>query len=258
MPASPSGFHSTIAMNRSPYQKQPGLGVRAEQVAREDEEHRADQRPPEAREPAADQHHHHDEARLVQAHHVRIGALLRHREQRAGEPGDRRRQHEHAELEHPHAIAEKARAHLVLPDACEHAARRRMHESPATEDDERRAARGRSRKNASLLAIETCSTPKSDRRSLQVQQAILAAGDRVPLDRDEPGDLSERDRQQRVVDAASMRDECRDQRPGERRRQHAAGEVEPEVRPRRASATRPNPYAPTPKNAPCPNDGSPE
>ena len=85
----PSGFHSTIAMNSSPYQRSQVSVYAPEQVARENEEQRADDRPPEAHEAAADQHHHHDEARRMQAHHVRIGRLLRQREERAGDARDR-------------------------------------------------------------------------------------------------------------------------------------------------------------------------
>ena len=98
------------------------------------------------------------------------------------------------------------RAHLVLLDAAEHPAERRMHESPA--DRRRRAAapRARSRTAPRWTACRASRTP-SGRQTLQVEQAVLAAGHRVPFDRDEPEHLAERDRQQRVVDAAAVRDE---------------------------------------------------
>ena len=58
------------------------------------------------------------------------------------------------------------------------------------------------------------------RQALQVEQPVLAAGHRVPLDRDEPEHLAERDGQQCVVDAAAVRDERRHERAGERGGEH--------------------------------------
>ena len=48
----------------------PGVGQRADHVARDQEHEDADHRSPEADEAAADQRHHHDVAGLVQAHHI--------------------------------------------------------------------------------------------------------------------------------------------------------------------------------------------
>ena len=51
-------------------------------------------------------------------------------EQDAGEPGDRRRQHEGGELVAVGRIAEETRALLVLADRDQHAADRRVMEAP--------------------------------------------------------------------------------------------------------------------------------
>ena len=210
--------------------EQPRLGVRAEQVAREDEERGAEQRAPEAHEPAADQHHHHHEARLVQAHHVGIRRLLRHREQRAREPRDRRREHEHAATcrSTRGSPGSRARVSFCLMHR-EHAAERRVHEAPAAvhDDHERHAARSRTAPRWTCRSIVV--TPSVDRQALEVEQPVLAAGHRVPLDRDEPEHLAEGDGEQRVVDAAPVRDERRHQRrrraprPAPRRRDRPRG-----------------------------------
>src|SRR5688572_6814019 len=47
--------------------EEPGLGIGAEEVAGDEEEHGAEHRPPEGDEPAAHQRHHHHEAGLLQA-----------------------------------------------------------------------------------------------------------------------------------------------------------------------------------------------
>ena len=51
------------------------------------------------------------------------------------------------------------------------------------------------------------------RQPLDLEQAVLAAGDAVRLDGDEPEHLAEGDGHQRVVDAAPVRDEERDEAP---------------------------------------------
>ena len=92
----------------------PGIGQRADHVARDQEHEHADHRPPEADEAAADQRHHHDVAGLMQAHHVGEGGELRHREQAAGKPRDRRRQREDRRLVEPDVIAEMRGAGFAL------------------------------------------------------------------------------------------------------------------------------------------------
>ena len=186
------------------------------------------QRSPEARQSSADQHHHHDKPRLMKAHHVRVRGLLREREQRAGESRDRGGHDEHDPFAEPHAVAEEPRAHLVLPDAGERATERRMDEAPAKPDDEHQRDDAKAEKRIVRLQRDSRESEIRD-GTLEVEQAVLAAGHRMPLDRDEPEHLAERDRQQRVVDAAPVRNERAHDRAGERRRQDRPGEIEPEI-----------------------------
>ena len=71
---------------------------------------------------------------------------------------------------------------------------------------------------------------EGDGQPLDLEQAVLAAGDAVRLDGDEPEHLPEGDGHQRVVDAAPVRDEERDQHAAESRRQHGDREADPEIR----------------------------
>ena len=82
-PARPSGRNITSTTNSKPNHSIQRGGQRPDQVARQQEHDRADDRPPERDEPAADQRHHDDVAGVMQAHHVREGRALRHREQAA-------------------------------------------------------------------------------------------------------------------------------------------------------------------------------
>ena len=65
------------------------------------------------------------------------------------------------------------------------------------------------------------------RQAFDVQQAVLTAGDAVPFDRDEPEHLAEGDGEQRVIDAAPVRDEGRHRRAEGRSDEHRAKQVEP-------------------------------
>ena len=85
MPAMPFGLEQHQRHEQQAEPQHPAGGERADHVAGEEEHDRADHRPPERDEAAADQRHHHDVARVVQAHDVGEGRGLRHGEQAAGE-----------------------------------------------------------------------------------------------------------------------------------------------------------------------------
>src|SRR5688572_28905426 len=76
----PFGLEKHDEHEEKPVPEKPRLCIGAEQIARDEEQHRAEHRAPERNQPAAHQSHHHHEARLLEAHHVRIGRLLRERE----------------------------------------------------------------------------------------------------------------------------------------------------------------------------------
>ena len=118
----------------------------------------------------------------------------------------------------PDVVADEGRAQLVLLDRAQHAAERRMHEPPQRDEHEREQ---REREIEHRFVAAQQRSGRAD-----VEQAVLAAGDRMPLHRHEPEHLAEGDGQQRVVDAAAVRDERGDQRTGERRRHHRPEQAE--------------------------------
>ena len=67
------------------------------------------------------------------------------------------------------------------------------------------------------------------RQPRDLQQAVLAAGDPVRLDRQRPEDLAEGDGHEGIVDAAPVRDEQRHQRAGQSRDDERRGKTDPEI-----------------------------
>ncbi len=227
-PASPSGRTMTMTTNIRPNQSSQVSVSASQDIAGDEVEQHAEHRPPEADEPAADQHHHHDEARLVQAHHVRIGALLRHGEEPAGETRDGRREREDQPLDAPDVVADEARAHLVLADRLQDPAEGRVDEPP--EEDGRQPAAGRRRTRRAGIVVQVDGRDAEvQRRTRDAEQPVLATGDPAQLDRAEPEDLPEGDGHQREIDAAPVRDHGADQRAGDGRGQHRGPEAAPEA-----------------------------
>ena len=158
-----------------------------------------------------------------------IRRLLRHGEERAGEARDRGREHEREPLVEPHVVADERRARLVLLHRVQDAPERRVHEPPQPDDHHRERRQREIEECLVGSEVQRCE-PEIGGQALEVEQAVLAAGHAVPLDRHEPEHLSERDREQRVVDPAPVRDEGGDEGTRERRGEHREAEVEPQVR----------------------------
>ncbi len=80
-----------------------------------------------------------------------------------------------------------------------------------------------------MLASGTCAKPRSSGGRFRFSRPSSPPVTECHLIAMNQRDLAERDRQQRVVDAAAVRDERRDERARERRGQHAAREIDPQI-----------------------------
>src|SRR5687767_3517479 len=208
--------------------QQPRLGVGAEEIAREEIHDGADHRPPEADEAAADERHEHHHAGPLQAHDLHVSPVLGHREEPAGQPRHRAREREARPLVDVDAVPEVGHARLVLLDRAEHLAERRVYQPPQEGGghDEHREDEVRHGEVAGEIEGHHAEPGGQPR---DVQQAILAAGDRRPFAGDEEEHLPEGDRHQGKVDAAPVRDEERDAAAHDRRRQHRRQQPDPQI-----------------------------
>ena len=206
----------------------PGIGHGADHIARNQEQEHADHRSPETDEATADQRHHHHIAGLMQAHHIGKSRELRHREQPAGKPRNRRRQRKDRRLVEPDIVAEMRGAGFALLDGRDDAAIGRMHQPPQSDDSEGEDDENEIVERHIAGEIER-RKPKIGRQPRDLQQPVLAAGDLVRLDRECPEYLAESDRHEGIVDAAPVRDEQRDQRSGQSRDNERRGQTYPEI-----------------------------
>ena len=134
--------------------------------------------------------------------------------------------HEHRPLVEPHVVADEGGAHLVLLDGAQHAAEGRMHQPPQQHQHQRQQHQHEVEEGLVARQVDVPAEQRQ-RQPLDVEQPVLAAGDAVPLDGDEPEHLAEGDGQQRVVDAAPVRDEQRHhraQQPGRHQRAEQAAQ----------------------------------
>lgn len=184
--------------------EQPGLGQATQDVTRDEIQDDAEDRPPEIDQPAADQDHHHDQAGLVQAHHVGIGALLRHGEQSAGQTGKAGRYRESKPFPAPDIITDKPGAGFVLTNRLQHATEGCVCDAPQCQNRDGRDGGHKPVEGRVVVEIDAPG-PNDQIGSRDAQQAVLATGDAVQLHGGKPEDLPEGDGQQRVIDAAAMR-----------------------------------------------------
>ena len=227
-PGDALGLEQHHQHEQQPEPQQPSLRHGAEDVAGQEVDRDSDHRSPEADEAAADEGHHDDHTRCVQAHDVGVRTLLRHREQRPGEPRNGRGQGEHRPLEQPDVVSDEARPHLVLPDRLQHLSERRMDEPPQEDDDDGEDEQDEVEEGGVRAQVRG-RRPELQRGTRDVQQPVLPAGDGVPLDGDEPEHLAERDGHQREVDAAPVRQEAGHDRAGDEPRGDRAGDAEQEA-----------------------------
>ena len=120
---------------------------------------------------------------------------------------------EHGGLVAPHVVADEAGARLVLLDRRHHASERRVHQPPQQQRDDHEDDEHEVEEGDVALEVDGANAQRG-RQPLDLEQAVLAAGDAVRLDGDEPEHLAEGDGHQRVVDAAPVRDEERDEGAG--------------------------------------------
>ena len=111
-------------------------------------------------------------------------------------------------LVQPHVVADERGAHLVLLDRAQHAAERRMHQAPQRDQHEREQHAARNRTAPRCCAGRSAEAERAAAARLMLSRPSSPPVTRVPLDRDEPEHLAEGDGQQRVVDAAPVRDEA--------------------------------------------------
>ncbi len=231
--------------------QKPVGGVDRQELAEQDVEQRAQRRSEERAHPA-DHHHGEQLAREGDGDRVGRGEAVAVGGERARQPGDRRRDHEGGELVAVGGVAEEARALLVLADRHQHGAHRRPAEAPQGDQHREGDAGHRGVVGAGLL---------QRRPAVQVPDAVLAAGEVGPPERDGVEHRREGERQEREVDAAPPQDQAAggqgrasgDRQGAEERQRHVAGK-EPCLQDRHRVGADPEPRPVAERGEPGPAD----
>ena len=124
------------------------------------------------------------------------------KQQYAGKPGDPGGQHEGGELVAVGGIAEEARALLVLADRHQHGADGRIMEAP--QQDQHQEGDGG---DEPVVVRGGFQIDAEQRRPGDAAEAVLAAGDVGPAERDRIQHRRQRQRQQREIHAAPAQDQ---------------------------------------------------
>ena len=169
----------------------PVLGERRHHRVEHDQDSRP-QRRAEEDVRTAEERHEQDLRRLRPERIVGEGPTAEEREERPGEAGHSARDDEGQELHALDVDAHELRALGVLPDREQGPAERRIDEAPEGPGRQPRAGEG-----------EEIEGPRPGERfrHRDRDQAVVAAGQAVPLVRDRPDDLRKRQREHREVDA---------------------------------------------------------
>src|SRR5262249_49320285 len=141
-------------------------------------------------------------------------AFLRDREQAPGEPGEHARERDGHPLREPHVVADEASASLVHADGLERPAEWRVYQ-PEEKDDADEEPREDEVEEGDVVLQPEKNRPEPELGPVDVEKAVLAPRERVPLHRDEPEHLAARDRHEGEVNSAPVRDEATDQRRAE-------------------------------------------
>ena len=206
-----------------PEPEQPVRRPDRKQLAKQDEEQRAERRPQHVAH-AADHDDRQQFAGERHRHRFRRNQIILEPGQRAGEPGHHGRDHEHPELVALDRIALEGGAQLVLADRHQHVAERRAHDAKQHVENGEPDQRDDDVIGQRIVEIE-----RPDAAALQAAEAVLAAGDVAPAERDRIAERGQRQRQQREVDAAAAQDDDADDGRGDRDEHHRQQQRQPDI-----------------------------
>ena len=216
-----------------PEKEQPVGRPDRQVLAKQDVEERAQRGTEQAPHPA-DDHHREELAREGDRRRVGGREAVMEREQHAGEPGERRRNHVGDLLVALRRVAGELRPLLVVANREQHGADRRDVEPRQRVDDEDAERRDDRVVDPGIPEIDA-----EPRRAGDPAQSVLAAGEGGPAKSDGVGKRREREREQREVNAAPAQHQESDQRrrdDEERQREERRPAIEPGNQCRCASA----------------------